>query len=89
MKAIAIGIVEVNPLVEIGQLLWCVHLHLFFPSISLTTNKELSPYTHFYMGLYLLLIVIIGIIFNNITFLVKIDHDDGTVKHILSHLVAE
>ena len=42
------------------------------------------------MGLYLLLIVIIGIIiFNNITFLVKIDHDDGTVKHILSHLVAE
>ena len=31
----------------------------------------------------------IDITFNDVTFLFKIDHDDGTVKHILSHLVDE
>ena len=34
VKAIAIGVSEANPLVEIGWLLWCVHVHVFFPWFS-------------------------------------------------------
>ena len=31
VKAIAIAVSEVNPLVEIGDCCSCVHLHVFFP----------------------------------------------------------
>ena len=47
VKAIAIAVSKVNPLVEISCLLWCVHLHVFFPTSPLISNKELSPHTIF------------------------------------------
>ena len=53
VKAIAaIGIVEVNPLVEIGDCCSCVHLHVFFPTKAQNRYKELFPNTHFILALY-------------------------------------
>ena len=34
VKAIAIGVSEANPLVEIGDCCSCVHLHVFLPNLS-------------------------------------------------------
>ena len=48
-------------------------------------QRAISSY-HFNLGLYLLFCGEMVLTFNNVTFLFKIDHDDGTVKHILSHL---
>ena len=86
VKAIAIGVSEANPLVEIGDCCSGVHLHMFFPTIAQNRYKGLFPNTHFYMGLYLLSCVLKAITFTRPVFLFKIDHDDGTVKHFLSHL---
>ena len=74
VKAIAIAISKANPLAVIGWLLWCVHCtSTCFPSISLTSNKELSPNnTHFYMAFYLLLNVIVGITFTRPVFCLKL-----------------
>ena len=52
VKAIAIEISEVNPLVEIGDCCSCVHLHVFFPRKAQNRYNQLSPNTHFYMALY-------------------------------------
>ena len=51
VKAIAIGIVEVNPLVEIGDCWSCVHLHVFYPTKAQNRYKGLSLNTHFYIAL--------------------------------------
>ena len=51
VKAIAIGVSETNPLVEIGCLLWCVHLHVFLPINPQNRYKGLSLNTHFYIAL--------------------------------------
>ena len=80
VKAIAIAVSKVNTLVEIGDCCSCVHLHVFFPTKAQNRYKELFPNTHFYMALYSSFCAIIGITFNDITFLFKIDHDDGTVN---------
>ena len=68
VKAIAIGVSEVNPLVEIDWLLWCVHQHVFFPLKSGSNLKGLLPYTYFYISLYSSFSDFMGITFNNITF---------------------
>ena len=86
VKAIAIGVVEANPLGELVDCSSSVHLHVFFPLKRGSNLKELSPNTYFNMALYSRFSLFMGITFNNVTFLFKIDHDDGTVKHILSHL---
>ena len=86
VKAIAIGVSEANPLVEIGDCCSCVHLHVFLPTNPQNRYKELFPNTHFYVSLYSRFCGFIGITFNNVTFCLKLDHDDGTVKHILNHL---
>ena len=88
VKAIAIAVSEVNPLVEISCLLWCVYVHVFLPINSQSKYKGLSLNTNFYIALYSTFCGFIGITFNNITFLFKIDHDDGTVTGILNHLNA-
>ena len=82
VKAIAIGVSEVNPLVEIGDCCSCVHLHLhvFFPTNPQNRYKGLSLNTNFYIALYSTFCGFIGITFNNITFQFKIDHDDSTVS---------
>ena len=51
VKAIAIGIVEANPLVENGDCCSCVHLHVFFPTNPQNRYKGLSLNTHFYIAL--------------------------------------
>ena len=84
----AIAISKANPLGEIGWLLQCVHLYVFFPKKREIRYKELFPNTHFDIGLYSRFSCFIGITFNNVTFLFEINHDDGTVKHILNHLLA-
>ena len=61
-------------------------LHVFLPYFSHSNLKELTPYTHFYISLYSQFCEKQGITFRRPVFLVEIDHDDGTVKHILSHL---
>ena len=53
MKAVAaIGMTKADPLAEINWLLWCVHLHTFFPINPQNRYKELFPNTHFYISLY-------------------------------------
>ena len=54
VKAIAIGVSEVNPLVEIGDCCSCVHLHVFFPTIAQNRYKYKGLFhnPHFYMALY-------------------------------------
>ena len=86
MKAIAIGVSEVNPLGESSIVPLFFTLHVFLPLKSAYNLKELIPDTHFYMALYSSFSDFMGITFTRPVFLFKIDHDDGTVKHILSHL---
>ena len=80
VKAIAIAVSEVNPLVEIGDCCSCVHLHVFFPRKPQNRYNQLSPNTYFYIALYSRFCGFIGITFNDRTFLFKINHDDGTVS---------
>ena len=80
MKAIAIGVSKVNPLVEIGDCCSCVHLHIFFPKKRKIRYKELFPNTYFYIGLYSRFSPLYRDHFNTVTFKFKIDHDDGTVN---------
>ena len=51
-RAIAIGIVEVNPLGELTDCSTSVHLRVFLTNLSEFYVKDLLPYTHFYMALY-------------------------------------
>ena len=91
VKSIAIAVSKVNPLVEIGDCCSCVHLHVFFPTKPQNNRyKELlSPNTHFYFALYSKLCSFQGITFNNVTFcMFEINHDDGTITGILTHLNA-
>ena len=80
MKAIAIGASEANPPVYIGDCSSPLNLHVFLPKNPQKIYKELSPNTHFYISLYSRFCGFIGITFNDVTFLFKIDHDDGTVS---------
>ena len=57
------------------------------PLKSVYNLKELTPDTHFYMALYSSFSDFMGITFTRPVFLFKIDHDDGTVKHFLSHFL--
>ena len=86
MKAIAIGVVEANPL---GLTVDCS-----FPLHStriLTLNSGIlcERSTPLYPLLYSSLSSIFlnyGVTFTNVTFVFEIDHDDGTTTGILSHL---
>ena len=80
ITSIAVGISKDDPLVEIGRLLSCLQLHVFFPTKPQNRYNQLFPNTYFYIALYTRFCGFIGITFNNITFLFKIDHDDGTVN---------
>ena len=86
VKAVAIEIVEVDPFGELIDCSTSVHLQVFLPLKLAYNLKELIPDTYFYMALYIQFCNRLGITFHDVTFLFKIDHDDGTVKHILSHL---
>ena len=79
---------EDNLLDEGGWLLQCVHLHMFFPYMKHNSYKKPPPpYTNFYMSLYSSFCWVIGITFTtHPVFVLKINLDDGTLKHILSHL---
>ena len=84
-----IGIFEDDPLVEISWLLQCVQLHVFFPTKTKPQNryKELSPNSQLYIVIYSRFCGYRDQFYTS-CFFVKIDHDDGTVKHILSRLEA-
>ena len=80
MKAIAIGIVEVNPLGELTDCSFPRHSTSVLTLNSGILFKRAIP-------LYPLLYSSLSSIFlnyrdtfNNVTFLFKIDHDDGTVS---------
>jgi hypothetical protein len=68
VKAIAIGVSEVNPLVELTDCSTSVHLHVFFPLKRGSNLKELSPNTYFNMALYSRFSLFMGITFNDVTF---------------------
>ena len=63
-------------------------LHVSLLYLLHSKLKELLPNTYFYMALYIQFCNRLGITFTRPVFLFKIDHDDGTVKHILSRLEA-
>ena len=86
VKAIAIAVSEVNPLGELTDCSTSVHLHLFLTNLSEFYVKDLLPYTHFYIALYSHSSDKSGYTFTRPVFLFELDHDDGTKKHILSHL---
>ena len=65
-----------------------LHINMFFSTIPEFYLKELLPNTHFYKALYSKLSRTIGITFTCPIFQFKIDHDDGTVTHFWSHLLA-
>ena len=67
-KAIAIGIIKDDPLVEISWCCFSLHLHVFFPYIAQNRYKELFPNTHFYLSLYSRFCANYGITFNNVNF---------------------
>ena len=80
VKAIAIGVSEVNPLVEIGDCSSPLNLHVF---VTLFTAKQIgrvNPSYHFYIALYSSFCGKQGITFTRPVFFVEIDHDDGTVN---------
>ena len=52
MKAIAIGVSEVNRVGELMIVPLLVTLHVFLTNLSDSILKEISPYTHFYIALY-------------------------------------
>ena len=63
-----------------------LNFHVF---VTLFTAKQIgrvNPSYHFYIALYSRFYGKQGITFTRPVFLFKINHDDGTVKHILSHL---
>ena len=85
-KKIAIGVSEVNPLGESSIVPLLFTLRVFLTNLSEFYVKELLPYTHFYIALYSHFPDKSGTTFTRPVFLSKIDHDNDTVKHILSHL---
>ena len=80
VKAIAIGVSEANPLVELTDCSNSVHLHVFFPLKRVSNLKELSPNTYFNMALYSRFCLFMGITFTRPVFLFEINHDDGTAS---------
>ena len=74
MKAIAIGIVEVNPLVEIGDCCSCVHIHvsLLLPKLD---TKSYPPIPTF-IWLSILDSLHLGFLLFHVLFF---DHDDTMV----------
>ena len=67
VKAIAIGVSEVNPLGELTDCSTSVHLHVSLTNLSEFYVKDLLPYTHFYMALYYQFSDKSGTTFNNVT----------------------
>ena len=86
-KAIVIGVSEVNPLGESVDCSTPLHsTRILNQFIGLYFLKEISPYTHFYIALFCQFSYKSGSLLTCPVFSFEIDHDDGTKKHILSHL---
>ena len=79
--SIAIGISKDDPLVEIGRLLSCLQLHMFFPTKPQNRYKELSPNTYFYqLSILDFEALQRSLLLTPPVFLFEIDHDDGTIN---------
>ena len=88
MKAITIGVVEDDPLVEIVSVFPFLSLNMYGTYVYANyIKRRMHPYlVSLYCNQFSLLIAYGNN--TNVTFLVKIDHDNGTVKNHLSHILA-
>ena len=86
---IIIGISEANPVAEIVSVFLSLSLYTYWDLRYLLQTKFLKERcTHTQCPFNFHCSIAYGNN-TNVTFQFKIDHDNGTVKHILSHLVAK